>query len=71
MSEYRGTSLIRKRPPSQDPLKTLDIFLLYGPRRGVFLMSEVPLYLDVAVMRRVVSMGPVVPPGRWEEREVL
>jgi hypothetical protein len=24
---------------------TLDIFLLQGPMRGVFLMSEVPLYM--------------------------
>ena len=41
---YRGTSLIRVNHPSEDHRRTLGIVLLYGPRRGVLLMSEVPLY---------------------------
>ena len=41
---YRGTSLIRKRAPSQDFLRAPGIGLLKGPRRGRFFMSEVPLY---------------------------
>jgi len=41
---YRGTSLIRNSPPPLDPPGTLGIGLRQGPRRGVFLMSEAPLY---------------------------
>jgi len=37
---YRGTLLIRNSPPSLGPL---CMVLLWGPGRGVFLMSEVPL----------------------------
>ena len=34
----------KKQPiPPWDHLRTLGIVLLQGPRRGVFLMSEVPL----------------------------
>ena len=43
-SDYRDTSLIRKRPPSQDPPRTLGIGLRWGPRGVRFLMSEVTLY---------------------------
>ena len=35
---YRGTSLIRKRPPPYHHRRTLGIDLLYGPGREVFLM---------------------------------
>ena len=38
---YRGSPLIRNRPPSHH--RTLGKSLLQGPRRGAFLMSEVPL----------------------------
>jgi len=41
---YRGTSLIRKRPPPRTHHRALCIVLLQGPRRALFLMSEVPLY---------------------------
>ena len=41
--KYRGTLLIRNSPPPKDHHRTLGIVLLYGPRRGVFLMSVVPL----------------------------
>ena len=41
--KYRGTSLIRKRPPPLDPHRALGMVLLWGPRRRWFLMSEVPL----------------------------
>ena len=39
---YRGTSLITKRPPPLDHHRALDINLLQGARVGRFLMSEVP-----------------------------
>ena len=41
---YRVTSLIRKRPPPRTHHRALCIVLLQGPRRALFLMSEVPLY---------------------------
>jgi len=41
---YRGTSLIRKRPPPYDPPMTLGLDLRLGPRGVRFLVSEVPLY---------------------------
>jgi len=41
---YRGTSLIRNSAPPQDHHRALGIVLLQGPRRRVFLMSEIPLY---------------------------
>ena len=40
---YRGTSLTRNYPPPQGHHRALGIVLLLGPRRRVFLMSEVPL----------------------------
>ena len=40
---YRGTLLTRNAHPPQDHDRALGIVLLPGPRRGVFLMSEVPL----------------------------
>ena len=40
---YRGTSLIRNNPPPLGHHRALDTVLLYGPTRGLFLMSEVPL----------------------------
>jgi len=42
---YRGTSLIRNTPPPQGHRMALDIVLMQGPRRGSFLLSEVPLYV--------------------------
>jgi len=42
---YRGTSLIRKRPPPYDHHRPLGVSLLYGPRGGHFLMIELPLYM--------------------------
>ena len=57
VKSYRGTTLIRNRPPPpKDPSQAQDIGLRYGPRRGVFLMSEVPLQLR-AWMRTVKSCG--------------
>ena len=40
---YRGTSLIKKRPPPEDPPRTLGTGLRKGPRGVRFLVSEVPL----------------------------
>jgi hypothetical protein len=40
---YRGISLIRDRPFPEDHHMTLGTVLLQSPRRGVFLMDEVPL----------------------------
>ena len=39
----RDISPIKKRPPPEDPPRTLGIGLLKGPTGGVSLMSEVPL----------------------------
>ena len=44
---YRGTSPIRKRPPSQDPPRTLGIGIRQGPKGLRFLVSEVPLHFLV------------------------
>jgi len=41
-------SLIRKSPSPQDQHMTLGIVSLKGPRRGVFLVSKIPLYTDLA-----------------------
>ena len=40
---YRGTSLIRKRPPPQDPPRTLGIGLRQGSTGWRFLVSKVAL----------------------------
>ena len=42
-ADYRGTSLIRNRPPPYDHHRALGMVLLQGPRGALFLMSEVPL----------------------------
>jgi hypothetical protein len=42
--EYRSTSLIRNNSPLWDDQWALDRSLLYGPRKGWFLMSEVTQY---------------------------
>ena len=34
----------KQPPPTEDHHWALDMSLLYGPREGLFLMSEVPLY---------------------------
>jgi hypothetical protein len=41
--EYRDTSLIKNGTLPQDHYRAKGIGLLYSPRRGVFLMSEVTL----------------------------
>ena len=43
---YRGTSLMRNCPLPNDRRKALGIVLLWGPRRALFLMSEVPLHCN-------------------------
>jgi len=48
-ARYRDTSPIRRRPPPQDPPRTLGIGLLQGPTGGLFLMGEVPLYVVLAI----------------------
>ena len=40
---YGVTSLIKNSPPPWGHHIALEIVLLYGPRRGLFLVSEVPL----------------------------
>ena len=40
---FRGSLAHEKHLPPQGRHRALGIFLLYGTRRGVFLMSEVPL----------------------------
>ena len=40
---FRGSSLIRNSLSPLDRHKNLGIVLLQGPRRGLSLMSEVPL----------------------------
>ena len=64
-----GTSLIRNCPPPWDCHRILLTVLLEGPGRALFLMSEVPLYLNQAGMSRVcpkliAMMGPVAGAGR-------
>ena len=44
VSPYRGTSLIRKRPPPEDFHRDPGIVLLQGPKGVRFLVSEVTLY---------------------------
>ena len=56
---YRGTLLIRNCPPPKDHHRALDIGLLYDPRGGQFLMSEVPLYK----VYRQASTSPSVTSG--------
>ena len=60
---YRGTSLIRKRPPPQDFRRALDIPLLQGHRGARFLMSKVPLYRDYSKskIRTLRSYGRASP----------
>ena len=43
MWAYGGTSVIRNSPLPSDHHSNLGIVLLQGPRRRLFLMSEVPL----------------------------
>ena len=45
---YRGTSPIRNRAPPSDHPRPLGIVILQGPRKALFLMSEVPLHLNLA-----------------------
>ena len=40
---YRGTSIIKNSHPPQDHHRTQGIVLLWGPGRGLLLVSEVPL----------------------------
>ena len=43
MPLYRDASLMRNNPFPLDHHRALGIDLRWGPRRGMFLMSEVPL----------------------------
>ena len=49
-----GTSLIRNNTPRWDHHMTLGMVLLHGPRKLLFLMGEVSLYLT--------PWAPSVPP---------
>ena len=52
---YRGTSLIRKRPPPYGPPVTPGIVLLQGPKRRVFIMRDVTLlHVELDVGRRII-----------------
>ena len=44
LRQHRGTSLMKKRPPPQDPCRALGMVLHQGPKRRRFLVSEVPLH---------------------------
>ena len=48
---YRGTSLMRKRPPPKGHLRALGIAILQGPTGRRFLMGEVPLCVIVLSSR--------------------
>ena len=37
-----GGGVVKQQPPPKDHRMALGIFLLYGPRGGRFLISEVP-----------------------------
>ena len=47
---YRGTSPIRKRPPPEEPPRTLGIGLRWVPRGVRFLISEVPLHRTTGLL---------------------
>ena len=53
---YRGTSLIRKRRPPEDPPRTLGRGLLKSPRGVRFLVSEEPMH------RMSIEAWPVYDP---------
>ena len=53
---YRGTSLINSPPPLDHP-RALGKVLLKGSRRGVFLISEVPLHLIFNRLKGGYSVG--------------
>ena len=53
---YRGTSLITKRPPPQDPPRSLGIGVRWGPMGGSFLMSEVPLKTFESLQSRLKGL---------------
>jgi hypothetical protein len=55
---YRGTSLIRKRPPPHNPPVTLGIGLQQGHGGVIFLVSEVPLYRGILLIKKSLSLGP-------------
>ena len=46
---HRGTELLRKRPPSWDPPRTLGMGLRWGPRGVRFLMSDNRRTLELAL----------------------
>ena len=64
---YRGTSIMKKRPPPQDPPRTLGIVLLQDPSGRRFCMSEVPLrVVGVEMPCRGTSLtGKRTPPGPY------
>ena len=63
--DYMGASLMTNSPPPQDNHRTLGTILLQGLRRGVFLMSEVPLWRE-KIQERLAQPRPTVatPHGR-------
>jgi len=55
-----------KTPTPQDQHRALGIVLLQGPRRGVFLMSEVPQYTASGRVGR--EIGNLLPNNRRQRR---
>ena len=58
---YKGTSFTRKCPPVWDHHRTLGIVPRQDPGRGVFLMSEVPLYDSGSTETCFVTTTPPAP----------
>ena len=44
-----GASLVSEPPPPQDHQRALGMSVLYDPREGLIIISEVPLYLAHAM----------------------
>ena len=51
LHRLQGYLAHKKLPPPKDHHRSLGIGLLYGPRAGPFLMSEVPLKAQVDILR--------------------
>ena len=64
-ANYRGTSLIRNRQPPRTTIGP-SIFLLWGPRRGLFLVNEVPVY--PCRFRAKREVGNLLPNNRRQRR---
>ena len=61
ISLYRGTSPIRNHLPPCDLLRTLGICLWYGPKGLHFFASEVPLYDQLPLLKRVGGRDVLLP----------